>query len=61
MNMSHIVKVVELKLFAKFHDDWSEQSVSKATSPNYANYEVPHALIARVISRMAGMPSPLLV
>ena len=43
--MSHIVKIVELKLFAKFHDDKSKQSVSKATSPNYANYEVTHALI----------------
>ena len=40
MNMSHIVKATELKLFAKFHDDWSKQSVSNATSPNYANYEV---------------------
>ena len=29
--MSHIVKATELKLFAKFHDDWSKQSVSSAT------------------------------
>ena len=42
--MSHIFKATELKLFAKFHDDWSKQSVSNATSPNYANYEVIHAL-----------------
>ena len=42
--MSHIVKATELKLFAKFHDDWSKQSVSNGTSPNYANYEVIHAL-----------------
>ena len=42
--MSHIVKATELKLFAKFHDDWSKQSVSNATSPNHANYEVTHAL-----------------
>ena len=44
MNMSHIVKATELKLFAKFYDDWSKQSISNATSPNYANYEVTHAL-----------------
>ena len=44
MNMSHIVQVTELKLFAKFHDDWSKQSVSNVTSPNYANYEVTQAL-----------------
>ena len=44
MNMSHIVKATELKLFAEFHDDWSKQSVSNTTSPNYANYEVTHAL-----------------
>ena len=44
MNMSHIVKATELKLLAKFHDDWSKQSVSNATSPNYANYEESHAL-----------------
>ena len=44
MNMSHIVKVTELKLIAKFHDDWSKQSVSNVTSPNFANYEVTHAL-----------------
>ena len=31
MNMSHIVQATELKLFAKFHDDWSKQSVSSAT------------------------------
>ena len=43
MNTSHIVKATELKLFAKFHDDWSKQSVSNATSPNYADYEVTHA------------------
>ena len=42
--MSHIVKATELKLFAKFHDDWSKQAVLNATSPNYANYEVTHAL-----------------
>ena len=42
--MSHIVKATELKLFAKFHDDWSKQFVSNATSPNYANYEMTHAL-----------------
>ena len=42
--MSHILKATELKLFAKFHDDWSKQSISNATSPNYANYEVMHAL-----------------
>ena len=35
--MSHIVKATELKLFAKFHDDWGKQSVSNATLPNYAN------------------------
>ena len=45
MNMPHLVKAIELKLFAKFHNDWSKQSVSNATSPNYANYaEVTHAL-----------------
>ena len=44
MNMSHIVKVTELKLFAKFHDNWWKQSVSNAFSPNYANYEVINAL-----------------
>ena len=43
--MSHIVKATELKLFAKFHDDWSKQSVSNATLPNYcANCEVTRAL-----------------
>ena len=42
--MPHIVKATELKLLAKFHDDWSKQSVSNATAPNYAKYEVPHAL-----------------
>ena len=26
MNIPHIVKVTEVKLFAKFHDDWSKQS-----------------------------------
>ena len=36
MNMSHIVKATELKLI--------KQSVSNATWPNYANYEVTHAL-----------------
>ena len=41
---SHIVKATELRLLAKFHDDWSKQSGSNATSPNYANYEVTHAL-----------------
>ena len=44
MNRSHIVKATKLKLFAKFHDDCSKQSVSIATWPNYANYEVTHAL-----------------
>ena len=39
-----ILKATELKLFAKFNDDWSKQSISNATSPNYANYEVTHAL-----------------
>ena len=39
MNMSYIVKDTELKLLAKFRDDWSKQSVSNATSQNYANYE----------------------
>ena len=42
--MSDIVKATELKLFAKFHDDRSKQSVSNATSPNYANYEVTYML-----------------
>ena len=46
--MSHIVKATELKLLAKFHDDWSKQSVSNATSPNYTNYEMTHALRADV-------------
>ena len=44
MDMSHIVKATKLKLYTKFHDDWSKQSVSNANSPNYANYEVNHAL-----------------
>ena len=41
--MSHIVKATELKLLAKFHDDLSKQSVSNATSPNYADYKETHA------------------
>ena len=44
MNMSHIVKATEQNLFAKLHDDWSKQSVWNDTLPNYANYEVTHAL-----------------
>ena len=60
MNMSHIVQVTELKLFAKFHDDWSKQSVSNATSPNYANYEVAQAVtclstVTYKISKTAGI------
>ena len=39
-----IFQPLKLKLSAKFHDDWSKQFVSNATSPNYANYEVTHAL-----------------
>ena len=42
--MSHIVKATRLKPFAKFHNDRPKQSVLNATSPNYANYEVTHAL-----------------
>ena len=42
--MSHILKATEPKLFANYHEDWSKQSISNATSPNYANYEVIHAL-----------------
>ena len=44
MNMPHIVKATEQNLFAKLHDDWSKQSVWNDTLPNYANYEVTHAL-----------------
>ena len=42
--MSHIIKATELKMFAKFHDDGSKQFISNATSPNYADCEVTHAL-----------------
>ena len=50
--MSHILKATELELFAKFHDDWSKQSVSNATSPNYANYEViPWIMVFKLLKR----------
>ena len=39
-----LLRPSEQNLFAKLHDDWSKQSVWNDTLPNYANYEVTHAL-----------------